>query len=220
MIGGPAPKSRRTRVLLPALLVLALLPLHLLDRSAFFALYREGIERHDWYQLLRIIGDMRTWLVVAVCWFAATRRGAIDRALRQGLSIVLGAIAGGAGAELLKLIIGRERPAVLVEGGREFQGYVFKAWDLGGGVFGGFSDGSNLGLPSSHTAVAFAGAAAVARLLPDARLVLIVLAAGCGLSRLLHGAHFLTDVWAGALVGYTLSALVSRALVPSAGRTA
>jgi undecaprenyl-diphosphatase len=55
--------------------------------------------------------------------------------------------------------------------------------------------------PSGHAAAAFAGALAAARLFPVAQVVWWLLAAVIGFSRVYVGAHWPSDVLAGALVG-------------------
>jgi undecaprenyl-diphosphatase len=60
-------------------------------------------------------------------------------------------------------------------------------------------------MPSSHALVAFAGAAALARLFPRATPIWYALAVGCGITRLLSGAHFLSDVVVGALIGVSVA---------------
>lgn len=61
--------------------------------------------------------------------------------------------------------------------------------------------------PSGHAATAVAGAYALARVLPAARLALWLLAAGIALSRLYLGVHYPLDVAAGAFVGFACAAL-------------
>ncbi|PYO97559.1 MAG: hypothetical protein DMD60_06555 [Gemmatimonadetes bacterium] len=66
-----------------------------------------------------------------------------------------------------------------------------------------FSTGQ-LGLPSSEAAVAFAAAAALARLFPEAGLLWYALALGCALTRVASGAHFMSDAVLAAFVGYVV----------------
>ena len=70
-------------------------------------------------------------------------------------------------------------------------------------------------MPSSHTLVAFGAAAALAALFPRTRWVWYALAAGCGVSRVLAQAHFLSDVTVAAVVGVVLGTWLTRRLAPA-----
>lgn len=173
----------------------------------------DEVERQDWYRLMRLPGYLPFWGVFGAALLGAGRararlrgdRGIPLRFVRVALVPFVAAVLAGMTAELLKLSIARERP---LDGTGAYQGYVFR------GVFGGFADGSGLGFPSSHTAVAVAGCAAVARLVAGTWWALLVVAAGCALSRVLTGAHFATDVYGAAVVGYAWA----RLLTPRHGR--
>jgi undecaprenyl-diphosphatase len=167
---------------------------HVLDRPALFALLREraSLEQHDWYWLIRGVGDLRTWLVLALALVL------LDPRPRRALALLLAPLAAGALAELAKLLIGRERP---VDAGI-VQNDGFYVWKP---FLGAFSDSSNLGIPSSHAAVAFAGAAALALIAPRLAILTLPLAAACAWTRLAVGAHFLSDVVAGSLLGILMA---------------
>jgi membrane-associated phospholipid phosphatase len=191
-------KRRRVqRLRLSGIILIAFVVLTLLDFPLLHLFYHEPlqhIDNHDWYRLLRIMGYMGTWLLVCVVYIAH------DRHRHRGLAILFSAILSGILAELLKLVIARERP---VQDGIIQPGlYHFR------GLFSGFQDGSNLGLPSSHAAVAFGGCLMLACFLPRARTVLFLLALGCGITRMLTGAHFATDVFVGGLIGWGCSRLL------------
>jgi len=148
------------------------------------------IEHHDWYRSLRIQGFLGTWIAVAIAFFL------VDRHWRRGGSVFLAPLASAAAAELLKLIIGRSRPT---ENGQLLEGwYHFRP------LFDGFRDGHNLGMPSSHTAVAFAGAIAVSCHIPRLTPLMIALAVGCAYSRVASGAHFPTDVYVAAILSWVM----------------
>jgi membrane-associated phospholipid phosphatase len=70
------------------------------------------------------------------------------------------------------------------------------------GAFSGYRSSSGLTFPSGHTALAFATATALAAFLPRGRWWYFLLATGVGASRIAVGEHFLSDVVAGAGVGY------------------
>ncbi len=193
--------------------------LTLLDSRIYHAINptlasREWLDTQLWYLILRHTGSLWTWLAVgaALVGIAAIRRAQYPRRpiWLCGLFVTLSAASAGLAAELLKLIIGRERPATFepLESGIElvYQGYQFR------GLFASFTNGSGLGLPSSHAATAAGGAFALALLFPRVGLVAVALALGCGISRLLTGAHFATDVYAGVVLGLILSRLLARVM--------
>jgi membrane-associated phospholipid phosphatase len=74
-----------------------------------------------------------------------------------------------------------------------------------------------MGLPSSHTLVAFAGAFALARLFPRARWVFYALAAGCGLTRVMATAHYLSDTVVAACVAWAVVAAVHQRMLSPQG---
>ena len=183
---------------------------HLADRAVLEALHKPTMARNDWYALLRTAGDIRLWLVVGACLALGNRSAS---GLRTALSVVLAAVLAGAGAEVLKLIVGRERP--VSDGVIQHAGaYVWKpgVFDAIPGFLGGFADSSNLGMPSSHAAVAFGGCVALGERWPATRLALLPVAAGCALTRLFTGAHFLSDVLVGALLGGVIGLALSGSL--------
>jgi membrane-associated phospholipid phosphatase len=169
-----------------------------------------------WYLALRNAGSLWTWLVVGAVLVGvdAVRARGHGPVWVRGVFVAGSAAGAGLCAEVLKLVIGRERPATIeVVDGVEalvYQGYQFR------GLFSGFLDGSNLGLPCSHAAVAAGGAFALGLALParwwGAGLAAVVLAAGCGVTRVLTGAHFAGDVYAGLVLGLMLSVWLGRAM--------
>lgn len=188
---GRAQMTRYLPVLLAAALLVAA---HLLDPWAGQALRLPSANDRDWGRLLRILGFAPTWLAIAGLFWLQSRdqtespERAADLA-GTGRGILIAVAAGGILAEVAKLLIRRERPAA------EFLGYQFRSF--ADAPF----DGKSLGLPSSHAAVAFAGATVLARRYPRTTPLLLALAAGCGLTRVFAHAHYLSDVVAGALGG-------------------
>jgi membrane-associated phospholipid phosphatase len=193
------PAFRFTLVAL-ALVVVA----HLLDPWAQRYISDPDVYSEDWGRLLRVMGFYPLWALMGVaillvdwprqvaCWKA--RAG---QARRAGLLLLAPAL-GGLLAEVGKVAFRRLRPG-------EVPGeYVFRSWAERPLYSGG------LGLPSSHTVVAFAAAAMLARLFPRAAPVWYGLAAGCGLTRVAAGAHFLSGVVVGGLVGWGAAWLVWR----------
>lgn len=168
---------------------------HALDRTAMEVLFVEKLDARDWGRMLRIVGYWPSWLVlgaifVAIDWPRVLRSGEGHR-WQRGVMVTLGAGTAGLVAEGVKLVTRRMRP----EAATEEQLYVFRS----------FSESalstSGIGLASSHAAVAFGGCWMLTRLHPEARWLFVALAMGCALSRVMTGAHFLSDVIAGAAVG-------------------
>lgn len=195
--------SRARRVALGvALLALVFVAISALDRALILRLGDPAGRDAPWRWALKQVGDLRFWVVVGIICFAWKR----DWRWPAGL-LGAAALAGGL-AELAKLVIGRERPIrdfVLQNDGH----YVWKDGPLGP-LFAGFWDPSNLGLPSSHAAVAFGGAALLGVLDPRLRPAALILATACGLTRVLAGAHFPSDVVLGAALGVLSAALIAR----------
>lgn len=157
-----------------------------LDRLLFDSITIPKVHRHDWYWLLRQPGDLRVWLIVGIAFWLLDRGGRDP--FRRCLLVLCAPGLAGIMAEGLKMIVRRERPS-----------------DTGEYIFRHFGDGpllsSGLGFPSGHTAVAFGAACILTYIHPRGWLLWFTLAAGCGASRLMAGAHFFTDVAGGAAVG-------------------
>lgn len=175
-----------------------------LDSWAYRHLEFPGIYERDWGRLLRIAGFLPTWALVSVALALGAPQviSAPRERLRPYLPLIAAAL-GGLAAELLKLLLRRERPSA--HDGE----YFFRAWSERT-----FSTGG-LALPSGHTLVAFAAAAMLARMYPRARWVFYGFAAGCAFSRVLARAHFLSDVTLAAIVGWFVVAGIWRFVVVS-----
>ena len=80
--------------------------------------------------------------------------------------------------------------------------------------------GASPGFPSGHTAVAFAGAAVLARGMPSGAPLFFLVALLTGVARLYLEAHFIVDVAGGAVIGGLLGWGAATRLVPAAARPA
>lgn len=163
----------------------------------------EHVKTRDWWQWLRCAGYLPTWialgLVIALADLAADARrwrGPGRGGCTRGVLIALVPAACGLAAEIVKVLVRRQRPGE--------DGLYHFDW-AGHGIAG-----LGLGLPSSHAAVAFGGAAVVGALVPGARWPLLLLAAGCAWSRVVVGAHFASDCVVAALISYALTLGVLR----------
>ncbi len=184
-----------------AVMLVALVLAHVADQLAWELLRDPRVNDKDWGRLLRSAGYVPTWL------FGAAALGLVSRPPAggtptgrgwRGISLMLGPALGGGVAELVKLVVRRLRPTA------ESAAYVFRPfsedlWSTRG-----------LGMASSHTAVAFGAAAILARCFPATRWVWYSLAVGCALTRILAGAHFLSDTVAGAAIGWLCAEFVWR----------
>ncbi len=172
----------------------------LVDKWAYDTLHDPKVYERDWGRLLRVMGFLGTWVALAIA--IALQEGSVvqrrPRATRRAWLLVGAAAAGGVLAELGKLLIRRERPAVH-DGLYGFRDVTDRMWSTSG-----------LAMPSSHTLVAFAGAAMLARLYPRARWVGYVLATGCAVSRVLARAHFVSDVVLAAGLGWVVAFLLAK----------
>jgi membrane-associated phospholipid phosphatase len=163
------------------------------DRWTYEHIEMARVHDEDWGRFLRILGFLPTWAIIALgVWLH--ERGMFEHARRRALLIVASPLLAGVVAELLKLALRRERPGVH-DGDYFFRAFSERTFSTGG-----------LALPSSHAMVAFGGAAMLAYFYPRARWLWFALAAGCGLTRVLARAHFLSDVVVGALAALATTA--------------
>ncbi len=114
---------------------------------------------------------------------------------RTAAAFGIAAIAGGVSAQLIKRVIGRERPNVRIEGFVSIAGNPDK-----------FS------FPSGHSATAFAVAAAMFAHPSGIGWIVLPIASLIALSRVYLGAHYPFDVLAGVAVGAAVGSVV-RALI-------
>lgn len=212
--------TRRGRAwLVPATVAALTVALMLVDHAAVPVLRASDqglMESRDWYRLLRVLGYAPTWLGMALALMLvdsgrAFPAGAAEGGLSGGADgwrtspiwsrgPFVFASAAGAGllAEGLKLVIRRGRPP---DAPPDAYAWV----PFAQGPF----DSSELGIPSSHAAVAFGAAFALTRLHPRTGWVLLPLAVGCAMTRAWTGQHYLSDLAGGALVGWIVPAAIS-----------
>lgn len=149
----------------------------------------------DWHRALRSMGFLPVWLVLSFAMALINSQSVngtsnLRLALRWPLLLSAAVLCAGGLGEILKVLIRRERP--LLTGGE----YVWRS----------FTDrpleGGELGMPSTHATVAFAAAWMLCRLYPRAAPVWLALATGCAVTRVLDGAHFLSDTVLAAAVAF------------------
>ncbi|MFC1465913.1 MAG: phosphatase PAP2 family protein [Candidatus Brachytrichaceae bacterium NZ_4S206] len=186
------------RVLLVVALALAVA--HLLDPLAWAHVRDPRVNEREWGRLLRSAGYVPTWILGAAAIWLAGRHGTLvdGTASRRAAGwrattlLLAPALAGGL-AELVKIVVRRQRP------GADSAAYLFRPYDVD------FWSTRGLGLASSHTAVAFGAAAVMSRLLPGSAPVWYLLATGCAVTRIMAGAHYLSDTVAAAAIGWLVA---------------
>lgn len=147
------------------------------------------LEDFSWVQALRTMGYVPAWIAVGVVL------GLMGRAM-DGVRIAASAALGGALAEALKPVVGLVRPK-FTEGAHFFRHAP------------GLSDEQiSYGMASSHMGVAMGAALAIVYLYGRPGLVPVAAAVGCGLVRMMAGAHFASDVYVAAILGYAAARLL------------
>jgi membrane-associated phospholipid phosphatase len=117
---------------------------------------------------------------------------------------------GSAGLEglfytVINWTVGRQRP---IENGA-LNAHPFQPHFFAHGLAGLFMYRPDQAFPSGHTALAFASAAALSMCLARWRVIFFVVATMVGIERILEGAHYVSDVVAGAGIGI-FAALLAR----------
>lgn len=185
----------------------------LVDRRVYLAVGRprgsrvEAVE--DALSLFERMGEVWFALLAGATMLllAPARRG---QALALGLAVALAFVAGQA---LLKPAIGKLRPEAplapadverVVKGGGAMTIVEGAPRNHGSALFRPPFTGPHrdLALPSGHTALAFAVFTVLGRAFPRGRWWFYLLGCGVAASRVLVGEHFLSDVVAGAGLGY------------------
>ena len=179
------------------------------DRMAYHAFriddWATTWARHDLVQMLRSAGYVPAWILAAAMIDAGRLQGPVasdfvschvrPRVSLLGTRVLASAAMGGLMAEGLKLAVRRHRPSEANDGRHVYD------W------FAGAVEGRGLGLASSHAGVAFGAAFALWRWSPPAGAVALTLALGCSATRVLSGAHFVSDVYAAAVLAWVGSGL-------------
>jgi membrane-associated phospholipid phosphatase len=190
---------------------------HTFRSDTLLALTEDQVSRKDWYQLFRQVGYLPTWALIALALMGCgvhfqrerARRGArfnIHAALRPGIAIFLAAGLAGLAAEILKGVLRRQRPVPEeLANIPNAQGIVYRAGDHAFDWFGRGVEGLGMGLPSSHAAVAFGGAFLLAYAYRGTRWVALLAAFGCCATRVLAGAHFVSDIVLAVVVSYAVA---------------
>lgn len=193
-----------------AVLIVALMPIDEAVRRPLRAIGESlggDIERE-----IRLIEQFGGITSLAVVGILILRLDPGKRARVWDLALAAGAT--GLISFLTKIAIGRTRPVLI--GHDTVLGttnaiattkspeptYTWELWERGVSQL--------WSMPSSHTSAAFALAVFLATVYPRLRTLAYTFAVIVGLARIMHGAHWPTDVLAGALLGYWVSSVVVR----------
>ncbi len=180
---------------------------HLLDRWAYATLNMPRIYDVDAGRMFRTFGFLPFWWLAAVAFWlcdddvASRERTRFTTLRARGLFLAGATTVSGIVGEVVKLLIRRLRP------GAANGAYVFRSWSER------TLSTAGLAMPSSHAIIAFGAAFALARMYPRARWLWYALAVGCGITRVLARAHFVSDVVLAAIVAWIVVDLLSRAEV-------
>src|SRR5680860_1173770 len=163
-------------------------------------------DARDFFSTITDIGRSN-WMLIptgaAIALAIVLRRNHVGLRNSAGYGLIASTVGfvfvsvGGAGliANLLKSILGRARPKMFdMVGQFEFQLFAF--------------DPDHASFPSGHATTIFALATVIAILWPRGRVLLYTAAAWIAASRVLIGAHYFTDVVAGAALGTAFPYLV------------
>ena len=182
-------RNRRIIVGSVLLMVFMAISYDLLDRplSLFCRdLDPEIVQVFQWITELGVSTGYLFGLAVLFVFFKFIRPRAL--AARRALFLFAAIAISGVAINLIKPLVGRLRPKLLFEGNL----YGFDPFRIG------YEYNS---FPSGHATTVFALATALTLFFPRWRLPLFGFAAVIGLSRIVVGAHYLSDVMGGAYVG-------------------
>jgi membrane-associated phospholipid phosphatase len=154
-----------------------------------------AMEKAGWYIALRSLGELYAWGALAVLLLlidlgAPKSTERMRNPFRRAIFLILCPVFAGGVAEALKPIVGRFKPETT------------DGWFVFAGLRERLTAWSDLGMASSHAAVAFGAAFALSYIVPRGAPLFIAGAVGCAMTRLLAGAHFLSDVYVAILIAY------------------
>lgn len=163
------------------------------DHWAWVHLTWKHAEAKDWFRLLRVLGYTPTWIIAAVLLTLHFGIRPSRERWHPAIILIITVAASGLLSELLKMISKRLRP----EHGDGF--YTWHTW-----AEDAFST-SGIGLPSGHVITAMAAVFVLSRLYPRTAPVWLMLGLGCAYSRILAGAHYVSDAWLSIIVSFAVA---------------
>ncbi len=155
-----------------------------------------GTLTHFGDSLYFFIPTILTWALVKII---KSKNQIINTISEISLFIFLNILLSGIVTQILKHVIGRPRPVL-------FNGFEQKFLSIIS------FDSKWHSFPSGHTATIFAFIFCMALLFPKIKNILITFAIIIASTRVIVGAHFISDIFGGALVAYLSSIFISKNL--------
>jgi undecaprenyl-diphosphatase len=201
------PPSRRVRLLLLLIWLLALALALLVDRrTAEWVRQSPLYDRHATFvPILKLPGNYLFTIGVAVLLVLFHRKR-----WQAALPVLISGPLVGIGYLLIKWIAGRQRP-VLTRAPLDIHPFIFRPFAHG--LNGLIHAESGLSFPSGHASLAFATATCLAAALPRWAVLFFLGASAVAAERVLENAHYPSDVVAGAGLG-VLCGWIALALSP------
>ena len=155
-----------------------------------------GTLTHFGDSLYFFIPTILTWALVKII---KSKNQIINTISEISLFIFLNILLSGIVTQILKHVIGRPRPVL-------FNGFEQKSLSIIS------FDSKWHSFPSGHTATIFAFIFCMVLLFPKIKNILITVAIIIASTRVIVGAHFISDIFGGALVAYLSSIFISKNL--------
>ena len=155
-----------------------------------------GTLTHFGDSLYFFIPTILTWALVKII---KSKNQIMNTISEISLFIFLNILLSGIVTQILKHIIGRPRPVL-------FNGFDLKSLDII------HFDSKWHSFPSGHSATIFAFIFCIIFLFPKIKNILITIAIIIASTRVIVGAHFISDIFGGALVAYLTSILILKKL--------
>ncbi len=190
-------RRQKQLLLLFATLLFCAISFFLFDQSLtlFFRQFNTGLWRDIWKAITKA-GQSEWYLVGGLLLFAGFRKQ--NRRLSAGGLLLFSAVAAsGLTADILKFILGRARPKLLLQQG--IYGFDLFGWHL---------EHAWQSFPSGHAATALSAALSLSLLFPRFKPAFLAGAMLIAASRVVLCQHYLSDIVAGSALGAATVALL------------
>ncbi|AOS84960.1 phosphatase PAP2 family protein [Chlorobaculum limnaeum] len=190
-------RRQKQLLLLFATMLFCTISFFLFDQSLtlFFRQFNTGLWRDIWKAITKA-GQSEWYLVGGLLLFAGFRKR--NRRLSAGGLLLFSAVAAsGLTADILKFILGRARPKLLLQQG--IYGFDLFGWHL---------EHAWQSFPSGHAATALSAALSLSLLFPRFRPAFLAGAMLIAASRVVLCQHYLSDIVAGSALGAATVALL------------